>query len=79
MVERTTTKPEIFQNQLDVEGSKYEVKVAEGADLKDFFAKHGEHYNMCLRYLQKNTMELVNKERQSNLKTITFMGKKYSN
>lgn len=38
----------------ELQGNKYEVKVAEGAELKEFYAQHGEHYNMCLKFLQKN-------------------------
>lgn len=45
---------EDFAKGFELQGKKYEVKVAEGSDLKDFYAQHGEHYNMCLKFLQKN-------------------------
>jgi len=34
---------------LEFNGQKFVIKVAEGLDLKEFWNKHGDHYQMCLK------------------------------
>jgi len=51
VVERTKVIIDDLVKTLTFEDTTFEIKPAEGSDLKEFFSKHGEHYNMCLRFL----------------------------
>ena len=50
-MERSLAKniEELLKKGLYIEEDHFDVKIAEGAELKEFWTKHGEHYNNCLR------------------------------
>jgi len=61
---------------MEFNGQKFVIKVAEGLDLKEFWNKHGDHYQMCLKNMEKSLRE---SEREDAKKNILFLGKKYAN
>lgn len=80
VIERSAlTDSAVLAKGFDVNDKHFNLKVAEGADLKSFYAEHGDHYNMCLKNQMKSKQDAVNQERQGNSKLIMFMGKKYAN
>lgn len=67
---------------MEFNGQKFVIKVAEGLELKEFWNKHGDHYQMCLKNmgLEFNAEKsLRESEREDAKKNILFLGKKYAN
>ena len=55
IIERSACKDtSVFEKGFDADNKHFSVKVAEGADLKTFYAEHGDHYNMCLKSQMKS-------------------------
>jgi hypothetical protein len=80
VIERSSlSDASVLAKGIDANEKHFEVKVAEGADLKAFYAEHGDHYNMCLKNQMRSKQDAVNTERTGNQKLVQFLGKKYAN